>query len=185
MTEQPPDENREHSRDHLDELRVSTVAPSPVADLVGRVLSPIPVLVALIGWTATVATTTVADAARWAALAGSLVVGVPFVALILLRVSGRVTDRQVVHRSQRHLLFAIALLASGAAAASLWLLDAPRALTVLVSIMAILLAVMTTLTRWKPSMHLAVATGAVVALTELHGPHALAFGCLLPLIAWA
>ncbi|MGL4176200.1 MAG: hypothetical protein ACRCSN_08995, partial [Dermatophilaceae bacterium] len=46
-------------------------------------------------------------------------------------------------------------------------------------------AVMTTLTRWKPSMHLAVATGAVVALTELHGPHALAFGCLLPLIAWA
>ncbi|MGL5818522.1 MAG: hypothetical protein ACRCYR_13220 [Phycicoccus sp.] len=172
-------------RDHLDQHRLSSVRPSAAADLIGRVLSPFPVLIALICWIAAATSRDAAAAARWAALATGLIVGVPFVALIVLRASGRVTDRQVAHRSQRHLLLAIALLSTGAAATALWLLDAPSALATLVTVMLVLLAVMAALTPWKPSLHAAVATGAVTALTQLHGPVALVLLCLLPVIAWA
>lgn len=171
--------------DELDEHRVTTARPSRVADVIGRVASPFPVLVALIAWTAAANSPTPAAAAWWAALAVGLIVGVPFVALLLLRASGRVTDRQVVHRSQRHLLFLIALGSTAAAAAALHQLKAPAPLTTLVTVMCVLLGVMAALTHWKPSMHLAVATGAIVALTQMHGPAALLLIALLPAVAWA
>ncbi|MGL4744121.1 MAG: hypothetical protein ACRCXL_06990, partial [Dermatophilaceae bacterium] len=103
-------------RDQLDEQRLNSAQPSARADLIGRVLSPFPVLLALICWTAAVTSPDLAAAARWSALAAGLIVGVPFIALILLRATGRVTDRQVAHRSQRHLLLAIALVSTAAAA---------------------------------------------------------------------
>ncbi|MGL5850140.1 MAG: phosphatase PAP2 family protein [Phycicoccus sp.] len=151
----------------------------------GRVLSPFPVLIALICWVAAATSPDLTSAIRWAALAAGLIAGVPFVALLLLRASGRVTDRQVAHRSQRHVLLAIALLSTAVATAALWMLDASPPLRTLVTVMFVLLAVMAALTPWKPSLHAAVATGAVMALSQLHGPAALVLLCLLPVIAWA
>ena len=80
---------------------------------------------------------------------------------------------------------AAALGCVAAALALLVVVGAPRALVVLVLAQAGGLAAMTAVTlRWKASMHLAVAAGAV-AIAAMEVPVCAMTALLLPLLGWA
>ncbi len=177
------DSARGHDRADLD--RLGSRRPSLAARFIAGALTPALVVSALTrfvairhspGWSAGVG---------WACATVLLVVGAPYLVLFRALHLGVVDDRQVVRRSQRPALMAAALGCVAAALALLVVVGAPRALVVLVLAQAGGLAAMTAVTlRWKASMHLAVAAGAV-AIAAMEVPVCAMTALLLPLLGWA
>lgn len=173
------------THDAADLDRLAAAKSSRSSRLIAAILTPGNVVGALTVFVAVRHSPSVLAGVGWAALTLLLVVGVPYLILFRALRSGRADDRQVVRRSQRPALMLAALSCVAVALAALALLGAPRQLITLVIAMAAGLAAMTVVTlRWKASMHLAVAAGAV-AICGLETPAGWISALLLPLIAWA
>lgn len=172
--------------DDHDLHRLAQARPSAAARFIAGALTPANVVLALMAYVAITHSTTTWDGLKWWAIALVLVVGLPYAILFRAIRTGRVSDRQVVRRSQRPWLFAAASACVAAAIAVLWVAGAPRPLTSLIITMLAGLVSMGALTlAWKASMHLAVAAGATAVLAienPLAGAVALV---LLPILAWA
>jgi membrane-associated phospholipid phosphatase len=170
----------------IDVARRDAVRRSPVADLLGRVLSPLVVVPAFLTWVSWTTSATPGAAAGWAAATTGLIVGVPFGALLLMRLVGRVSDAQVVSRRERPALLAVAVLATVGAAVLVQVQGAPPGLRHVVLAMTALLAVLAALTRWKPSFHAAVTAAVLLDIAMADVVIGL-LGAMtaLPLVAWA
>lgn len=171
--------------DLLDLERLGAARPSAPARIIAGALTPGNVVAALTLFVAIRHSPAVLAGVGWAALTLLLVVGVPYLILFRAMRSGRADDRQVVKRSQRPALMAAALCCVAAALVVLTLLGAPWPLIALIIAMAGGLAAMTVVTlKWKASMHLAVAAGAV-AIAALETSAGWTTTLFLPLLAWA
>ena len=172
-----------HDTSDLD--RLGAVTPSTPARLIAAVLTPGNVVAAVTLFVAIRHSSSVLAGIGWAALTLLLVVGVPYLILFRAMRTGRADDRQVVRRSQRPALMLAALACVAVALTVLALLGAPRQLIVVIVAMAGGLAALTLVTlRWKASMHMAVAAGAV-AIAGIETPLGWTTALLLPLIGWA
>lgn len=122
----------------------------------------------------------------WGVLA-ALLVGVAPYAWVLYAVSrGRFATRHIPDRGQRLLPLAVAAGWAVAGVAVLSILGAPRQLVVLVIAMLAGLAVTAAITtRWKISLHTAVAGGTVAILTVVYGPALLATAIVVIGIGWS
>lgn len=177
---------RQGAGEHEDIVRLTRARPSRAARLIAAGLTPANVVLALMAYVALKHSPTWLAGAGWWLITLVLVVGVPYAILFRAIRSGRVADRQVVRRDQRPWLFVAAAACVGLALAVLAFAGAPRPLVSLILAMLAGLVAMGLITLvWKASMHLAVASGAVAVLA-IENPLAGAFAALaLPLLAWA
>jgi membrane-associated phospholipid phosphatase len=156
------------------------------ARLVGELLSPPPILVALALVVAWDSSPTAAMAVVWGTIAAVFASLLPY-ALILRGVwRGRLTDRNISLREQRirfglvaitSILFGLVLLAA---------FDAPAEMVALLASTAVGVACGWVITLWwKISVHAAIAAGAATVLVLVFGPALLAVWPLVALIAWS
>jgi membrane-associated phospholipid phosphatase len=156
------------------------------ARLVGEVLSPPPILVALALVVAWVSSPTPAMAVVWGAIAALSASIVPY-ALILRGVRrGRLTDRNIGLREQRVRFGGLAIASILLGLAVLVAFDAPAEMVALLGSIAVGVACGWVITLWwKISVHAAIAAGAATVLTLVFGPALLAAWPLVALIAWS
>lgn len=171
--------------DH-DTTRLAHAHPSRAADAIAQVLHPGLLVMALMAYVAFTHTASPAAAAKWLLLAVLTVVAIPYTVLRLLHRAGVVDDLQVVRRSQRPKLFAIALTCTGGGLVLLAALGAPPHLVALIIAMLAGLGAMglTTLV-WKASMHLAVLSGTAAILLHERPLYALLPLALAPVLGWS
>jgi membrane-associated phospholipid phosphatase len=157
-----------------------------LARLVGEVLSPPPILVALALAVAWAASPTPAAAVLWGGVAAVSASLLPY-ALILRGVRrGRLSDRNLSLREQRVRFGGVAIASLLAGLAVLVAFDAPAELVALQAAIAVGVACGWLVTLWwKISVHAAIAAGAATVLTLLFGPAALAAWPLAGVIAWS
>ena len=156
------------------------------ARLVGEVLSPPPILVALALVVAWASSPTPAMAVLWGAIAALFASVLPY-GLILRGVRrGRLSDRNISLREQRVRFGGVALgsILLGLAVLAAW--DAPADMVALLASIAVGVACGWVITLWwKISVHAAIAAGAATVLTLVFGPALLAAWPLVALIAWS
>jgi membrane-associated phospholipid phosphatase len=157
-----------------------------VARLVGELLSPPPILVALALVVAWDSSPTPAVAVAWGAVA-ALFAGVLPYALILRGVRrGRLSDRNISLREQRVRFGGVAIASLLLGLAVLAAFDAPAEMVALLASIAVGVACGWVITLWwKISVHAAIAAGAATVLTLVFGPALLAAWPLVALIAWS
>jgi membrane-associated phospholipid phosphatase len=157
-----------------------------VARLVGELLSPPPILVALALVVAWDSSPTLAVAVAWGAVA-ALFAGVLPYALILRGVRrGRLSDRNISLREQRVRFGGVAIASLLLGLAVLAAFDAPAEMVALLASIAVGVACGWVITLWwKISVHAAIAAGAATVLTLVFGPALLAAWPLVALIAWS
>jgi membrane-associated phospholipid phosphatase len=157
-----------------------------VARLVGEVLSPPPILVALALVVAWASSPTPAMAARWGAIAALFASVLPY-ALILRGVrQGRLTDKNISLREQRIRLGVVAITSILLGLVLLTAFDAPAEMVALLAAVAVGVACGWVITLWwKISVHAAIAAGAATVLTLVFGPALLVVWPLVALIAWS
>ena len=153
-----------------------------VARLVGELLSPPPILVA-VAW---VSSPTRAMAVVWGTIAALFASVLPY-ALILRGVRrGRLSDRNISLRKQRIRFGGVAIASILFGLAVLAALDAPAEMVALQASIAVGVACGWVVTLWwKISVHAAIAAGAATVLTLVFGPALLAVWPLVALIAWS
>ena len=157
-----------------------------VAQVVGELLSPPPILVALALVVAWESSPTPAMALLWGAIAALFASVLPY-ALILRGVRrGRLTDRNISLREQR-IRFGVVAITSILIGLALFLaFDAPAEMVALMASIAVGVACGWVITLWwKISVHAAIAAGAATVLTLVFGPALLAVWSLVAVIAWA
>lgn len=172
--------------EHPDLARLASRVRSRPADAVSTVFDPLVLLTAtmlLVG--ATHAVPWVGVAWALAAIAGCALV--PEAVLRLLVRAGRVGDRQLVVREQRHVPMLVAAVCVGATLALLVLGGAPRALVAVVITLLVGLAVMTAMTHWwKASIHADVAATCATILGWSVGAWTLAATApIVAAVCWA
>jgi membrane-associated phospholipid phosphatase len=157
-----------------------------VARLVGELLSPPPILVALALVVAWDSSPTPAVAVAWGAVA-ALFAGVLPYALILRGVRrGRLSDRNISLREQRVRFGGVAIASLLLGLAVLAAFDAPAEMVALLASIAVGVACGWVITLWwKISVHAAIAAGAATVVTLVFGPALLAAWPLVALIAWS
>ena len=157
-----------------------------VARLVGELLSPPPILVAVALAVAWVSSPTRAMAVVWGTIAALFASVLPY-ALILRGVRrGRLSDRNISLRKQRIRLGGVAIASILFGLAVLAALDAPAEMVALLASIAVGVAGGWVVTLWwKISVHAAIAAGAATVLTLVFGPALLAVWPLVALIAWS
>ena len=157
-----------------------------VARLVGEVLSPPPILVALTLVVAWASSPTPAMAARWGAIAAVFASVLPY-ALILRGVrQGRLTDKNISLREQRIRFGVVAITSILLGLVLLAAFDAPAEMVALLAAVAVGVACGWVITLWwKISVHAAIAAGAATVLTLVFGPALLVVWPLVALIAWS
>jgi membrane-associated phospholipid phosphatase len=157
-----------------------------VARLVGELLSPPPILVAVALAVAWVSSPTRAMAVVWGAIAALFASVLPY-ALILRGVRrGRLSDRNISLRKQRIRFGGVAIASILFGLAVLAALDAPAEMVALLASIAVGVAGGWVVTLWwKISVHAAIAAGAATVLTLVFGPALLAVWPLVALIAWS
>jgi membrane-associated phospholipid phosphatase len=157
-----------------------------VARLVGEVLSPPPILVALTLVVAWASSPTPALAARWGAIAALFASVLPY-ALILRGVrQGRLTDKNISLREQRIRFGVVAITSILLGLVLLAAFDAPAEMVALLAAVAVGVACGWVITLWwKISVHAAIAAGAATVLTLVFGPALLVVWPLVALIAWS
>jgi membrane-associated phospholipid phosphatase len=157
-----------------------------VARLVGEVLSPPPILVALALVVAWASSPTPAMAARWGAIAALFASVLPY-ALILRGVrQGRLTDKNISLREQRIRFGVVAITSILLGLVLLAAFDAPAEMVALLAAVAVGVACGWVITLWwKISVHAAIAAGAATVLTLVFGPALLVVWPLVALIAWS
>jgi membrane-associated phospholipid phosphatase len=156
------------------------------ARLVGEVLSPPPILVALALVVAWASSPTPAMAVLWGAIAALFASVLPY-GLILRGVHrGRLSDRNISLREQRVRFGGVALGSILLGLAVLAASDAPADMVALLASIAVGVACGWVITLWwKISVHAAIAAGAATVLTLVFGPALLAAWPLVALIAWS
>jgi membrane-associated phospholipid phosphatase len=156
------------------------------ARLVGEVLSPPPILVALALAVAWASSPTRAMAVLWGTIAAVFTSVLPY-ALILRGVRrGRLSDRNISLREQRIRFGGVAIASILLGLAVLAVLDAPAEMVALLASIAVGVACGWVVTLWwKISVHAAIAAGAATVLTLVFGPALLAVWPLVTLIAWS
>ena len=157
-----------------------------VARLVGELLSPPPILVAVALAVAWVSSPTRAMAVVWGTIAALFASVLPY-ALILRGVRrGRLSDRNISLRKQRIRFGGVAIASILFGLAVLAALDAPAEMVALLASIAVGVAGGWVVTLWwKISVHAAIAAGAATVLTLVFGPALLAVWPLVALIAWS
>jgi membrane-associated phospholipid phosphatase len=157
-----------------------------LARVVGELLSPPPILVALALVVAWDSGPTPAAAVLWGGVAAVSASVLPY-ALILRGVRrGRLSDRNISLREQRVRFGVVAIASVLAGLAVLAAFGAPAALVALQASIAAGVACGWLVTLWwKISVHAAIAAGAATALTLVFGPALLAAWPLVALIAWS
>ncbi len=157
-----------------------------VARLVGEVLSPPPILVALALVVAWASSPTPAMAARWGAIAAVFASVLPY-ALILRGVRrGRLSDKNISLREQRIRFGVVAITSILLGLVLLAAFDAPAEMVALLAAVAVGVACGWVITLWwKISVHAAIAAGAATVLTLIFGAALLAAWPLVAVIAWS
>lgn len=157
-----------------------------MARLVGELLSPPPILVAVALAVAWVSSPTRAMAVVWGTIAALFASVLPY-ALILRGVRrGRLSDRNISLRKQRIRFGGVAIASILFGLAVLAALDAPAEMVALQASIAVGVACGWVVTLWwKISVHAAIAAGAATVLTLVFGPALLAVWPLVALIAWS
>jgi membrane-associated phospholipid phosphatase len=157
-----------------------------VARLVGELLSPPPILVALALVVAWDSSPTLAVAVAWGAVAALFASVLPY-ALILRGVRrGRLSDRNISLREQRVRFGGVAIASLLLGLAVLAAFGAPAEMVALLASIAVGVACGWVITLWwKISVHAAIAAGAATVLTLVFGPALLAAWPLVALIAWS
>jgi membrane-associated phospholipid phosphatase len=157
-----------------------------VARLVGEVLSPPPILVALALAVAWASSPTRAMAVLWGTIVALFASVLPY-ALILRGVRrGRLSDRNISLREQRIRFGGVAIASILLGLAVLAALDAPAEMVALLASIAGGVACGWVVTLWwKISVHAAIAAGAATVLTLVFGPALLVVWPLVALIVWS
>jgi membrane-associated phospholipid phosphatase len=157
-----------------------------VARLVGELLSPPPIIVALALVVAWDSSPTPAMAVVWGGIAAVFASVLPY-ALILRGVRrGRLTDKNLGVRAQRIRFGVVAIGSILLGLAVLAALDAPAELVALLASIAVGVACGWVITLWwKISVHAAIAAGAATVLLLVFGPALLVVWPLVALIAWS
>ncbi|GAB94788.1 membrane-associated phospholipid phosphatase [Kineosphaera limosa] len=155
--------------DHPDLARLASRARSRLADAVATAFDPLVLVTLTLLVVAARAAENPLAGVAWAlaAIAGCALI--PEVVLRVLVRSGRVRDRQLVLREQRHVPMLIAAASVTLTLVALALLGAPRPLLALIVTILVGLAAITLVTRfWKASIHADVAaTCATVAAIDV------------------
>jgi membrane-associated phospholipid phosphatase len=157
-----------------------------VARLVGELLSPPPILVALAMIVAWDSSPTPGMAVVWGGIAAVFASVLPY-ALILRGVRrGRLSDRNISLREQRIRFGGVAIASILVGLAVLVAFDAPAEMVALLVSIAVGVACGWVITLWwKISVHAAIAAGAVTVLVLVSGTALLAAWPLVALIAWS
>ncbi|MGZ3673207.1 MAG: hypothetical protein ACXWQR_16475 [Ktedonobacterales bacterium] len=152
-----------------------------------QIASPFVVGLGIFGYVSLSTASTVADGLRWLAVIG-VGLAVPFGVVWRGVKKGTWTDIHISRRSQRLVPLLVGLMALGGMLAVLLLLDASRPLvaTLVAVITSFSLATLITqVARYKISLHVDSAAGAVTICCLLAGPYLLALAPLVVLVAWA
>ena len=157
-----------------------------VARLVGELLSPPPILVAVALAVAWVSSPTRAMAVVWGTIAALFASVLPY-ALILRGVRrGRLIDRNISLRKQRIRFGGVAIASILFGLAVLAALDAPAEVVALLASIAVGVAGGWVVTLWwKISVHAAIAAGAASVLLLVFGLALLVVWPLVAVIAWS
>lgn len=170
----------------VDEMRLRSATPSQVADWISRLLHPV-----VSTCSAVIAVPLLADgfaeSAGWILVTLLFFVAIPYGCLLALVKAGRVPDRHVVRRGDRHLPNAAALISVITGFAVIFCGHAPAGLTALAASVLLCLVVFAAWTAvHKVSYHAGAVGGAATAIAcvgpdVLWGAAALAVG----LVSWA
>jgi membrane-associated phospholipid phosphatase len=157
-----------------------------VARLVGELLSPPPIIVALALVVAWDSSPTPAMAVLWGGIAAVFASVLPY-AIILRGVRrGRLSDKNLSLREQRIRFGAVAITSILLGLAVLDAFDAPAELVALLASILVGVACGWVITLWwKISVHAAIAAGAATVLMLVFGTALLAAWALVALIAWS
>jgi hypothetical protein len=99
---------------------------------------------------------------------------------------GRLTDHHIRVRRQWRTPLLLGLASVVAGLILLVLLDAPRQLTAMVTVMlAVLLGIAVVNQMWKLSAHAAVSTGSITVLVMVFGPWLMPAAALIALVGWS
>jgi membrane-associated phospholipid phosphatase len=122
----------------------------------------------------------------WGILAALLIGVAPYAWVLLAVRRGRFASRHIPERAQRLLPLGVAAGWAAASVGILAILGAPRQLIALLLAMLAGLAVTAAITtRWKISLHTAVASGTATILTIVFGPALLATVIFVVGIGWS
>ena len=157
-----------------------------VARLVGEVLSPPPIIVALAFAVAWASSPTPGMAVLWGAIAAAFASVLPFTIILRGVRRGRLSDKNIGRREERIKFAVVALTSIGIGLGLLIALDAPTEMVGLLValVVGIVWGWLITL-WWKISVHAAIAAGAATVLVLVFGPALLAVWPLVALIAWS
>lgn len=124
----------------------------------------------------------------WWAIIAVGITGLPFVFIRMGVRKGRYTDDHVSNRAQRLVPLSFGLLCMVLVGALLFFLGVPHALlaTVTAALLSLACAIaITSLLRFKISLHMVGSAGAVTICTVMFGPLLLVLSPLVVLIGWA
>lgn len=173
--------------DDADVRRLERARPRRASERLTAVFDP-PWVVALVWVVASLAVPGVTWPHRLTFLAVGLtcLVGGPYSALFAFLRAGRLGDRQVVRRRERHRLYAAIVGWVVVGILAVVTLGAPRRLVgvAIAMLMGLLLVAVANLIT-KASFHTAVCAGAAVILAMLWWPAGLVLGVATPAVAWA
>jgi membrane-associated phospholipid phosphatase len=157
-----------------------------MARLVGKLLSPPPILVVLALVVAWDSSPTPATAILWGGIAALSASVLPY-ALILRGVRrGRLTDKNISLREQRIRFGVVAITSILLGLAVLAAFSAPAEMVALQAAVAVGVACGWVITWWwKISVHAAIAAGAATVLVLVFGTALLAAWALVAVIAWS
>lgn len=152
-----------------------------------QITSPFVVGLGVLGYVSLSTSSRVPDGLRWLTVIGVGLL-VPFGCIWWGVKKGKLTDIHVSRRSQRLVPLLVGLIALGGMLAGLLLLSASRPLvaTLVAVIVSFALATLIThVAKYKISLHIDSAAGAVTVCCLLASPVFLALSPLVVLIAWA
>lgn len=156
------------------------------ARLLTRIFAPAHLVIGLLLLVGSASHPSALRGLAWGTLA-ALLIGVSPYAWVLLAVQrGRFTSRHIPERAQRLVPLAVAASWAAASVGVMAILGAPRQLIALLVAMLAGLAVTAAITtRWKISLHTAVAGGAATILTIVFGPALLTTAIFVVGIGWS
>lgn len=150
-----------------------------------EILNPFVLVAGVISW---VSWLTDQHWMRTAGLAVLFISAIPLGLSLLLTRMGKVTDKYIVHRRQRHLFYALSLLSMIAGAGLVWIVPSSlEARWMTLMAVATLLIVMVINTRLKISIHALIAALAAVVFPAGHfSPLILSAGlCTWAVTSWS
>jgi membrane-associated phospholipid phosphatase len=168
----------------------TVAARQPAADIAARILTsifaPAHLVIGLLLLVGAASDPSAVRGLAWGILAALLIGVAPYAWVLLAVRRGRFTSRHIPERAQRLLPLAVAAGWAAASVAVMAILGAPRQLIALILAMLAGLAVTAAITtRWKISLHTAVAGGTVTILTIVYGPALLTTVILVAGIGWS